>query len=213
VASAPAAAQEDGPPYTFDPSRTYADPNVQAWAQYYAQGGTDPAGAVYFVSVPGVTGPAPASGAAGAGAGAQAQVQASNASAGGGGANVQRAGSYQAQGTVRAGVQRSGSYQAGGAQQQQQHQPQPQQHQQSALANATRYQLTDSGFPRSSAGSEAAAPQGQQQAQGGYFGANHGAAAPVSTSPTPGSPIAQPSTPSWVLPKKVTGGQKPVGAV
>jgi signal transducing adaptor molecule len=33
---------------------TYPDPNVQAWAQYYAQGGTDPTGAVYFISVPGV---------------------------------------------------------------------------------------------------------------------------------------------------------------
>ena len=27
---------------------------MQAWAQYYAQGGTDPTGALYFVSVPGV---------------------------------------------------------------------------------------------------------------------------------------------------------------
>ena len=195
-----------GPPYVFDPNATYPDPNAQAWAQYYAQGGTDPAGAVYFVSVPGVTGPAPASGAQG---GAQSQAA---ASAGGGGANVQRAGSYQAQGAERADVQRSGSYQAGGglAQQQQQHQQQqPQQHQQSAPANATRYQLSDSGFQRPSAGSEAAAPQ----AQGGYFGANNGAAVPVSTSPTAGSPIAQSSTPSWVLPKKVAGGQKPVGAV
>ena len=33
---------------------TYPDPNVQAWAQYYAQGGTDPTGSVYFISVPGV---------------------------------------------------------------------------------------------------------------------------------------------------------------
>ncbi|KAI6010811.1 hypothetical protein F5J12DRAFT_821757, partial [Pisolithus orientalis] len=55
---------QDGPPYVYNPNATYADPNVQAWAQYYAQGGKDPAGAVYFVSVPGVTdtaeGPAPA---------------------------------------------------------------------------------------------------------------------------------------------------------
>jgi len=28
---------------------------VQAWAQYYAQGGTDPTGSVYFISVPGIT--------------------------------------------------------------------------------------------------------------------------------------------------------------
>ncbi|KAM6496502.1 hypothetical protein JOM56_006975 [Amanita muscaria] len=47
--------QQTGPPYAFDPYTTYADPNVQAWAQYYAQGGKDPAGAVYFLSVPGVT--------------------------------------------------------------------------------------------------------------------------------------------------------------
>lgn len=33
---------------------TYPDPNVQLWASYYAQGGTDPTGAVYFISVPGV---------------------------------------------------------------------------------------------------------------------------------------------------------------
>jgi signal transducing adaptor molecule len=37
----------------------YADSNVQAWAQYYAQGGRDPTGAVYFISVPGVREPVP----------------------------------------------------------------------------------------------------------------------------------------------------------
>ncbi|KAF8874144.1 hypothetical protein CPB85DRAFT_1347344 [Mucidula mucida] len=42
-------------PYVYDPNTTYADPNVQAWAQYYAKGGKDLAGAVYFISVPGVT--------------------------------------------------------------------------------------------------------------------------------------------------------------
>ncbi|KAK0485691.1 hypothetical protein IW261DRAFT_1548760 [Armillaria novae-zelandiae] len=42
-------------PYDYDPATTYADPNVQAWAQYYAKGGKDLAGAVYFISVPGVT--------------------------------------------------------------------------------------------------------------------------------------------------------------
>ncbi|GJJ11394.1 hypothetical protein Clacol_005627 [Clathrus columnatus] len=49
-----------GPPYPFDPNAQYPDPNVQAWAQYYAQGGTDPAGAIYFISVPGVTDSNPA---------------------------------------------------------------------------------------------------------------------------------------------------------
>ena len=46
--------QQSGPPYVYDPNTTYADPNVQAWAQYYAHGGTDPTGSVYFISVPGV---------------------------------------------------------------------------------------------------------------------------------------------------------------
>ena len=35
----------------------YADSNVQAWAHYHAQGGKDPTGAVYFISVPGVKEP------------------------------------------------------------------------------------------------------------------------------------------------------------
>ncbi|KAI0642359.1 hypothetical protein C8Q79DRAFT_917635 [Trametes meyenii] len=43
-----------GPPYVYEPDATYPDPNVQAWAQYYSHGGTDPTGAVYFISVPGV---------------------------------------------------------------------------------------------------------------------------------------------------------------
>ncbi|OCH96406.1 hypothetical protein OBBRIDRAFT_718848 [Obba rivulosa] len=55
-----AAAGQSGPPYIFDPNATYADPNVQAWAQYYAQGGKDLTGTVYFLSVPGIKeGPAP----------------------------------------------------------------------------------------------------------------------------------------------------------
>lgn len=44
-----------GPPFVYDPSATYPDQNVQAWAQYYAQGGDDPTGSVYFISVPGIT--------------------------------------------------------------------------------------------------------------------------------------------------------------
>ena len=46
-----------GPPYIYDPNMRYADSNVQAWAQYYGQGGKDPTGAVYFISVPGVKEP------------------------------------------------------------------------------------------------------------------------------------------------------------
>ena len=46
--------QPAGPPYVYDPTTIYADPNVQAWAQYYAQGGRDLAGSVYFISIPGL---------------------------------------------------------------------------------------------------------------------------------------------------------------
>ncbi|KAG8790551.1 ESCRT-0 subunit protein hse1, partial [Serendipita sp. 399] len=48
------------PPYPFDPTAQYPDANAQAWAQYYAAGGDDPQGAVYFISVPGVKEAAPA---------------------------------------------------------------------------------------------------------------------------------------------------------
>jgi signal transducing adaptor molecule len=58
AASAAPAPVDNGPPYVYNPTGTYSDPNVQAWASYYAQGGTDPAGAVYFIFVPGVK-PAP----------------------------------------------------------------------------------------------------------------------------------------------------------
>jgi hypothetical protein len=44
----------EGCPFVFDPNATYSHPNVQAWAEYYAAGGTDPTGAVYFISVPGI---------------------------------------------------------------------------------------------------------------------------------------------------------------
>lgn len=42
------------PPYPFDPTAQYPDPNAQAWAQYYAAGGDDKQGLVYFISVPGM---------------------------------------------------------------------------------------------------------------------------------------------------------------
>ncbi|KAG8839770.1 ESCRT-0 subunit protein hse1, partial [Serendipita sp. 405] len=48
------------PPYPFDPTGQYPDANAQAWVQYYAAGGDDPQGAVYFHSVPGVKEAAPA---------------------------------------------------------------------------------------------------------------------------------------------------------
>ena len=44
-------------PFVYDPNGHYDDPNVQAWAQYYAAGGDDAAGAVYFISVPGIKDP------------------------------------------------------------------------------------------------------------------------------------------------------------
>ncbi|KAG6899047.1 hypothetical protein C0993_001399 [Termitomyces sp. T159_Od127] len=59
VSQSPEPTAQTGPPYVFDPSMTYSDQNVQAWAQYYARGGRDPTGAVYFISVPGVTSVAP----------------------------------------------------------------------------------------------------------------------------------------------------------
>lgn len=43
------------PKYEYDPHGVYQDLNVQAWAQYYASGGTDLAGAGYFLSIPGLT--------------------------------------------------------------------------------------------------------------------------------------------------------------
>jgi len=42
------------PKYEFDPEAVYADPQVQAWAEYYARGGTNTAGTVYFSTVPGL---------------------------------------------------------------------------------------------------------------------------------------------------------------
>jgi signal transducing adaptor molecule len=50
-----------GPLFVYDPNATYPDQNVQAWAQYYAQGGTDPTGSVYFLSVPGIKNAHPSS--------------------------------------------------------------------------------------------------------------------------------------------------------
>ena len=45
-----------GPPFVIDSTATYQDQNAQAWTQYYAQGGTDPAGTEHFISVPGING-------------------------------------------------------------------------------------------------------------------------------------------------------------
>lgn len=40
---------DGNPPFPFDANRRYADPNVQAWARYYASGGIEPAGRAYFI--------------------------------------------------------------------------------------------------------------------------------------------------------------------
>ncbi|KAK0217922.1 hypothetical protein IW262DRAFT_1102375 [Armillaria fumosa] len=53
--SAPSQPRVIAPTYAFDPHGIYADPHVQAWATYYANGGTDLAGASYFISIPGLT--------------------------------------------------------------------------------------------------------------------------------------------------------------
>ncbi|KAK0501302.1 hypothetical protein EDD18DRAFT_731033 [Armillaria luteobubalina] len=53
--SAPSQLRVIAPTYAFDPHGIYADPHVQAWATYYANGGTDVAGASYFISIPGLT--------------------------------------------------------------------------------------------------------------------------------------------------------------
>ena len=45
-----------GPPFVIDSTATYQDQNAQAWTQYYAQWGTDPAGTEHFISVPGING-------------------------------------------------------------------------------------------------------------------------------------------------------------
>ncbi|KAF4610975.1 hypothetical protein D9613_006509 [Agrocybe pediades] len=207
------------PPYAYDPSYTYADPNVQAWAQYYAQGGLDKTGAVYFVEVPGVTGPSVSVSAAGVSTNAGAGAGAGEGAVVG----AQREGQGQGQ------LERQGSYTAQQQQEQQQVQqpqevqPQPQPQPQAlpqvqgGVHNGPRYQLTD----------QPASPQAQQQQQ---FAS---ASAPVASSPSvyayegvpvqgqaqapvsPGgsgqpapvqsqsqSPVQSGSTPAWVLPKK-----------
>ncbi|KAL5531673.1 hypothetical protein ACEPAG_4550 [Sanghuangporus baumii] len=80
-----------GPPYVFDPNATYPDPNAQAWAQYYAAGGDDPTGAVYFISVPGVTDRQPQQSAPSQPSQQQQQPQPERRVSGGGPADVQQA--------------------------------------------------------------------------------------------------------------------------
>lgn len=90
----PQRTEESGPPYAFDPKTTYADPNVQAWATYYAKGGTDTAGAVYFISVPGVKEEPAAAQPAVAETQQQPQPQQSQYQDPTAGAQTQRSGSY-----------------------------------------------------------------------------------------------------------------------
>ncbi|KAH9479893.1 Class E vacuolar protein-sorting machinery protein HSE1 [Psilocybe cubensis] len=219
------------PPYVYNPSYTYADPNVQAWAQYYAQGGRDLAGAVYFLSIPGVT-ETQAQGAQG-----QAQAQAQG---------PQRQGSVEAtaQGTdqQQQTLQRQQSYQAP-AQQQQQGNPQAQVQAQPAADNQfaygsgaaravspiaqqqqqqqpiqpmahssmPRYQLQDQPVSQSQPQEQ---PQYATQYVNDVAGKQASPTSPIGSGPggvpRPGtagsyhSPTQNASTPSWVLPKKTT---------
>ncbi|KAJ7817716.1 hypothetical protein B0H14DRAFT_3877425 [Mycena olivaceomarginata] len=138
--------QTAGPPYVYDPHTTYADPNVQAWAQYYAAGGKDLAGSVYFVSIPGVTDGAPAAAqdgaaeqqaAAQAAAAAQAQQQQQAQAA----AAAQQQAQAQAQAAAVAQQQAQAAAAAAALQQQQEQQAaalaQQQQQQQQAQHRAS----------------------------------------------------------------------------
>ena len=189
------------PPYVYDASYTYADPNVQAWAQYYSQGGRDLAGSVYFISIPGVTD----------GGGASPAAQPQQEVHGGQRQNLQRQQSLQAQ-----------------QQQQQQHPVEnefayasgltnnggrgasPAQHQQ--LQGVTRYQLSDQATLSTAQSQQ---PQyANQYHQPGDFSSDQRQSSPSGSSSSfgarPGtagsyhSPTQTASTPSWVLPKKGT---------
>ena len=190
------------PPYVYDASYTYADPNVQAWAQYYAQGGKDLAGSVYFLSIPGVTD----------GAGAAPAAQPQQEGHGGQHQNLQRQQSLQAR-------------QQQVQQQQQQHPVEnetaygsgltnnggraasPVQYQQ--LQGVTRYQLSDQApSTAQSQQPQYANPYNQSgelfsaQKQSSPSGSTSSFGARPGTAGSYHSPTQSASTPSWVLPKK-----------
>ena len=200
-------------PYPFDASYTYADQNVQAWANYYAQGGTDPTGSVYFISVPGVKeeGPAP-----NANQSSQQVLQQQNGSP---------RQSYHATQVLQPEQQtpsRTTSYQAQSLQGQARAQrtaevsyfdpvgglsnaaPGVALHQ--ATANMPRYHLSDNPVPQSQ-------PQGPQRGGPSRAGSGDNASEIPPSSPsnfTSTAPLnikraQSPSTPSWVLPKKTNG--------
>ncbi|KAF8961986.1 hypothetical protein BDZ97DRAFT_1905402 [Flammula alnicola] len=174
------------PPYVYNPSYTYADPNVQAWAQYYAQGGKDLAGSVYFQRQPEGYGAQhhqqqqQQQQGLGRQQSLQAQVQPQAAHV-----QVQPAESdlpYAAATAVRA---------ASPAQQQPQQQPISYQLQDQAQPQiqpqyATQYQPSHADL----------APKQSSPSSPSYGGARPGSGG-YSSSPTQSS-----STPSWVLPKK-----------
>ncbi|PPQ80001.1 hypothetical protein CVT25_001407 [Psilocybe cyanescens] len=209
------------PPYVYNPAYTYADANVQAWAQYYAQGGRDLAGAVYFLAIPGVTegqGQGQAQGAASPQRqqsletkGVEQQQQQPQQQP------LQRQQSYQAQAQVQAQPSSSElAYGAGPATaavravspafSQQQQQPQQ-------ISTMPRYQLQDQPL---------AQLQQQQQQQPQYANqyitdtaASPSPTSPVGSAPRPGtagsyhSPTQNAATPSWVLPKKTPASGTP----
>jgi len=172
------------PPYVYDPNATYADPNVQLWADYYKQGGTDLAGAVYFISVPGVkeakpSSPEPRLGARGSGSpsadiGRHQSYQAGGAPA----TSIGQATSSLYQQPVRATSDTNVSSPAAGA---------------SRPFQFQGVQLTDGPSPSSKPAEATPNP---------YISGGSGP-----SSPNPYVAASSPSTPSWVLPKKTAGPQ------
>ncbi|TFK39621.1 hypothetical protein BDQ12DRAFT_682099 [Crucibulum laeve] len=184
---AQAPSPQSGPPYVFDLNTTYTDPNVQAWAQYYAAGGRDLAGAVYFVSIPGVTdSPAVTPGSPVAQGFAQGQGQQAHAQ------------------------QQQGQPQQHG--QPQQGQPQQQGHSQQAQGPASSHAQTVNlqenvqSYQQQQAGGSTSSlphsgPSQPQQAQA-VLSSSFAPVAGGSGGSAYGTPTVASSTPSWVLPKK-----------
>jgi len=181
--------QAAGPPYAFDPHTTYSDPNVQAWAQYYAQGGKDPAGAVYFFSVPGVTDGAP-----------QPQPQPAQAQSQHQQQHYQQ---HQSNAGSSASIGSNGAQVDGSASSSPEHSFQSHASEQQQAAAGADYAY--------SAGSTQAQPYNNRQplSKASYSSLTSVSALPAATAGTAGQNQNQGSaathTPSWVIPKKNAG--------
>lgn len=199
-----------GPPYVFNPNTTYADPNVQAWAQYYAKGGQDPVGAVYFISVPGVTENATTNGGGGGSASedrpqsqqAQAQVKNVGVDAGGGvssHAPKTRVSSdsislpYPGDASASAHVQpaAAGNYAS--------YAESPAHHSHSSLQRHAEPQLQDTQSQQGPGPSLVDTFSGSGSGSGSGLGSGARAGAGVGNSPSASNNI-----PAWVLPKKMS---------